>query len=256
MKHISEVLEKVLEDLKNKSEENEKDEKEKYMKKEIIKCYKATNKDLTCNNKKFEVGKWFKEEEAVLCSKGFHFCENPLDILNYYDLTDSKFFEIEAKYTNEEKREDDTKRVSKQIKLKAELNLKELISAGFEFIWSKATVKSDNDESIISNDERNSKVATSGYSSKVATSGDSSQVATSGYSSKVAIEGQYSVGANIGYNGKVKGIKGTWITLAEWKYDDNLGKYIPVCVKSAQIDGEELKENTYYQLINGEFTEL
>ena len=41
--------------------------------------------------------------------------------------------------------------------------------------------------------------------------------------------------------------------LAEWKEIDN--KYIPVCVKAAQIDGEMLKEDTFYKLKNGEFVE-
>jgi len=47
----------------------------------------------------------------------------------------------------------------------------------------------------------------------------------------------------------IKGIKGSWITLAEYK--DNK----PICVKSIQIDGEVIKENTWYKLINSEFIE-
>ena len=43
--------------------------------------------------------------------------------------------------------------------------------------------------------------------------------------------------------------------LAEWKRDDD-GIYKPICVKSAQIDGETLKPDTWYMLKNGEFTEV
>lgn len=64
------------------------------------------------------------------------------------------------------------------------------------------------------------------------------------------MNGLKSVGANIGVNGKIKGKKGNWIVLAE--YD---GKRLPLCVKSAQIDGEKIKEDTFYQLKNGEFVE-
>ena len=32
-------------------------------------------------------------------------------------------------------------------------------------------------------------------------------------------------------------------------------KYIPVCVKAAQIDGAVIKEDTFYKLENGEFKE-
>ena len=34
-----------------------------------------------------------------------------------------------------------------------------------------------------------------------------------------------------------------------------LRKYIPVCVKAAQIDGAVIKEDTFYKLENGEFKE-
>lgn len=54
----------------------------------------------------------------------------------------------------------------------------------------------------------------------------------------------------------IKGSKGNWITLVEWKYDYNLEKYIPICVKSAKIDGKKLLENTYYTLRDGEFVRM
>lgn len=31
--------------------------------------------------------------------------------------------------------------------------------------------------------------------------------------------------------------------------------YIPICVKTEQIDGEKIKEDTFYKLENGEFVE-
>ena len=59
------------------------------------------------------------------------------------------------------------------------------------------------------------------------------------------------MGANIGIKGQIKGVKGTWLTLAEYDKEN-----ICICVKSAQIDGEILKENVWYQLINQVFTEV
>ena len=32
--------------------------------------------------------------------------------------------------------------------------------------------------------------------------------------------------------------------------------YIPVCVKTEKIDGEKIKEDTFYKLENGEFVEV
>ena len=47
---------------------------------------------------------------------------------------------------------------------------------------------------------------------------------------------------------------GSWITLAEWKYINN--EYTPVCVKTEKVDGERIKEDTYYKLKDGEFVEI
>ena len=55
--------------------------------------------------------------------------------------------------------------------------------------------------------------------------------------------------------GKAKAKKGSWITLAEWKYDETEKNFIPFCVKTVQVDGKKIKEDTYYKLENGEFVE-
>ena len=44
--------------------------------------------------------------------------------------------------------------------------------------------------------------------------------------------------------------------LAEWKYDEKVKRDVPMCVKAAQIDGETLKEDVWYKLVDGEFTEV
>ena len=59
--------------------------------------FKGFNKDLTCNNFQFEIGKEYKHDGKVkLCNSGFHFCEHPLDVLGYYPPDCSRFAEIEA----------------------------------------------------------------------------------------------------------------------------------------------------------------
>jgi len=222
-----------------------------------MKGYKAYKKGLICKGFQYEEGKIFKTDKAICCSTGFHFCENPLDTLNYYDLCESEFTEVEALGDIDLQIDsEDTKCATNRIKIGAKLDLKGFINASFHFLWSKCTEKLNNDYSQVATSGDNSQVATSGDRTQVATSGDNSQVATSGYRTKVEINGQYSVGAAIGINSTIKGEKGNWITLAEWVWDDEKETYIPVCVKSAQIDGEILKPNTYYQLVNSEFVEV
>ena len=59
-----------------------------------------------------------------------------------------------------------------------------------------------------------------------------------------------------GHNSYVKAKKGSWITLSEWKYSREKGRYVPVCVKTEFVDGEHIKEDTFYRLENGEFKEI
>ena len=54
----------------------------------------------------------------------------------------------------------------------------------------------------------------------------------------------------------VKAPIGCWITLAEWEYDQSKGRYVPVCVKTEYVDGEQIKADTPYTLKNGEFVEV
>ena len=53
-----------------------------------------------------------------------------------------------------------------------------------------------------------------------------------------------------------KAKKGSWITLSEWVYSKEKDRCIPVCVKTEQVDGERIKEDMFYILINGKFEEV
>ena len=197
-----------------------------------IKAYKAFDKDLKCRGFKFEIGKSYHEKKVSVCESGFHSCENPFDVLNYYNLTECRFAEVDV-FGKIEKHKDDSKIASSDITIVRELTLSEFISVVWDYIYN------------------NSKDGVaSGIRSQLAASGDGSQLAASGDGSKLEITGQNSVAANIGVGGKIKASKGTWITLAE--YDDN---NICVYVKSAKVDGELIKADVWYMLKNGEFTE-
>ena len=214
----------------------------------MVKGFKAFNKGLSCRGFQFEEGKTYEHKgDFIPCNSGFHFCENPLDVLNYYDLCNSEFAMVEA--VGEVKKEDN-KTVTNKLKIGIKLNLPGFIKASIEYVSEccKQEKSSDNNDSA--------QLASSGDSAQLASSGDSAKLASSGDSSKLAIEGKYSLAAGIGINNKIKGIIGTWITLAEWEFDNSINKYVPLCVKSAQIDGEILKENIYYKLENSEFVEV
>jgi hypothetical protein len=93
--------------------------------------YKGFDKDLKCRCFEFAVGETYKTDKAELCSCGFHFCENPLDVLDYYPLGLSRYCEVEAFDVSGQK-ESDTKRVCKKIKIVKELTAVEFVNQGLE----------------------------------------------------------------------------------------------------------------------------
>ena len=56
------------------------------MGKKKIKGFKAFDKDMKCRGFQYVEGKTYKTGNAEICQSGFHFCINPLDTLNYYEL--------------------------------------------------------------------------------------------------------------------------------------------------------------------------
>lgn len=225
-----------------------------------MKGYKAFGKGMICKGKQYAENTVFEEDTAEICKSGMHFCINQLDVLNYYPLIDdngdlSEFAEVEA--LDEPITDDGKKYCTKKLKVGAKLSFAGFIKSSFEFIKEscKTTVEKTKirkkDSSELAASGNLSKLAASGDNSELAASGDSSQLAASGDFSKLELNGLKSVGANIGVNGKIKGKKGNWIVLAEY---DTKGH--PLFVKSAQIDGEKIKEDIFYQLKNGEFVEV
>ena len=193
-----------------------------------MKAYKGFNKDFTCKGFQFEEGKEYQEEEAVLCEKGFHACTNPLDVLNYYNDVEGKYCEVELDEVSNDKKENDSKICGKRIKINAEIGFVGLFKMGIEWL-KEQTIFSKNDTKELEK--------------------------SSGYGAKIGSSGKNSVVMCAGNNSIAKAKIGSWITLAEWERDDN-GDWIPINVVTKRVDGVEIKEDTYYKLVNGVFTEV
>ena len=97
------------------------------------------------------------------------------------------------------------------------------------------------------NGDDNAQIGSSGYNAKIGSSGDYA---------KINSTGEYSVIMCAGKNSAAKAKAGSWITLSEWVYDEEKWRTIPKCVKTEYVDGTRIKADTWYKLIDGEFTEL
>ena len=292
-----------------------------------MKGFKGFEKDFSCRGKQYEENTIYEEHGVGYCHKGvMHFCEDPWEVLNHYDLVDdngnfSEFAEVEAlgQVWN-----DGEKRATNKIHIGAKLGLKGFLKSCIDFTLEKtkyesngtnlsgdsakigssgdyakigssgdsAQIGSSGDSAKIGSSGYSAKIGSSGYSAQIGSSGNYAQIGSSGDSAKIGSSGYYAkigssgdsakIGssgdsAKIGSSGnyakinstgedavimcagsrsKAKGKKGSWITLAEWVKDEEKGRYVPICVKTERVDGEKIKEDTYYTLKNGEFVEV
>ena len=85
-----------------------------------MKGYKAFNKDLTCRDMQYEIGKEYTfDGEPIPCRQGFHFCETIADCYEFYPMSDdTRICEVEALG---DIAEDGVKRVTNRIKVIAEI---------------------------------------------------------------------------------------------------------------------------------------
>ena len=228
--------------------------------KKII-AYKGFDENLRCRGYQFEVGKEYEQEgEIVCCENGFHACTNPFDVLNHYDANGkNRFCIVEQSGVIKTEGDFDTKQASSKIKIKEEIGISGLFKAAIEWIKgitntdviAKETKEKDNIECSAC-----AKISSSSFCDKIGSSGDYATIGSSGDWAKIDSTGKYAIICCAGVNSIVKAKKESWITLAEWKYSEEKKHIIPVCVKTEFVDGERIKEDTWYKLVDGEFKEV
>ena len=214
------------------------------MSKTIIKGYKGFNKDLKCRDFQYEVDKEYHTDGDIkVCDKGFHFCENPLDVWNFYPLVDGNVYH---EVIGSGKIDKDENKVSvENIKIGARLDLSSFINASVNFILEKASKKK-----IFKNVN-----ATSGERANSATSGNYANSATSGYGAHSATIQKNTIACAIGRKAKAKGSLGSFIVIAEWYEGKEFTDAYPLCVLSAKVDNKKVKADTWYKVVKGKFVE-
>ena len=225
--------------------------------------FKGFDPDMKCRGKQYAENTVFEEEKAEMCQSGMHFCENPLDVLNYYPLLndDNKFNEFAPVEALAETNKENDKSVTTKLKVGAKLGLSGFIKAAVEFSleWLKKVdfnkEASSGNYSTLASSGNDSTLASSGNDSTLASSGFNSTLAAAGHGCSLEATGADSVVASIGIGGKVKGALGCFIACAEWQQEED-GKWKPVAFKAAKVDGETIKADTWYTLKDGEFVEV
>jgi len=155
-----------------------------------MEAYKAFDQNLQCLGFQFEVGESFELDGKVsVCKSGFHACENPLDVWNYYPL-DSRYAVVEL--GGETSRHgDDSKVAAGRITISAEITLPQLINDGVAYLMGLCDSTASGDCSQLAASGDYSQLAASGNYSQLAVSGENGKIAASGENCKLAASGNY-----------------------------------------------------------------
>lgn len=213
----------------------------------VITSYKAFDKNMQCHDFQFEVGKEYEMDGEIECGKrGFHACKNPLELWDYYKMLKSRFAEVEqsGKIDKDEK---STKVCSSHIKIKAELKLADIINIGIEWLKNVTSPSKYKKDGVLDDSGDYAQIGSCGLCTHIGSSGDCAQIDSIGGDSVIMCAGN---------NSRVKATVGSWITLAEWVWNDEKKRNVPICVKTEYVDGERIKTDTWYKLENGAFVEV
>ena len=183
--------------------------------------YKGFDKDLKCMGFQYEVGKEYEESEVKICEKGFHACENPLEVFKFYPPADSRYCEV--KQSGElSKVGNNSKVASSKIKIGAEIGLSGIINAGVKFILEKVNFKNNKK----SNTGDHSVATNTGDFSAATNTGDGSAATNTGDGSAATNTGDLSVATNTGYQSVATntGRQSAATNTGDWSAATNTGK--------------------------------
>ena len=234
-----------------------------------MKAYKGFDKDLKCRGYQYQIGGEYTEDSAELCKKGFHACELPHDVFNYYAPAESRFCEVDLDATDERNSED-SKRVGTRIKIGAEISVFDIakISVKEFFDLIEFTKKI---ESSDTNNAGDYGAANAGYRGAAnagnygaANAGDRGAANVGNYGAANAGNygaaivrdggkakvGKSGVAVGLGEKAMASGAVGAVLVLTERD-----SRYNIINAAAVIVDGEKIKADTYYTMKNGEIVE-
>lgn len=183
--------------------------------------YKGMDSKMQCRGMQYAVGKEFSVDGDIeCCGNGLHACERPLDVFGYYAPgTGARYFRVEQ--SGDMARDgSDSKVASRKMRVDAEIGIPGLAKA------------------------------------HTTTEHTDPECATAGYYGAATSRGSASVGANgiacaRGNNVRVKGGLGAILVIAEEQPTDyNIAHW-----KAVEVDGETVKADTWYRLVDGKLVE-
>jgi hypothetical protein len=224
-----------------------------------MKYFKGFDQNLKCRGFQYAVGETYQTTDAVLCESGFHACENPLDVLNYYPPGTSRYAEVTLSDVCAKRKGEDTKVCAKAITIVRELSHKEFVAACSVYMNSQEI-----ESQAKGNYGHASAAGYRGHASAAGNYGHASAAGEGGHASAAGYRGHASAAGNYGHASAAGeqsvaaslGIESTacaagnckYIVLTEYQDGKLLG------VKVGEV-GKDIEVNKTYCLRNGQFVE-
>jgi hypothetical protein len=179
-------------------------------------AYKAFEPDLSCRGFQFEVGKGYAiEADPKICERGFHACEHPFDVFDYYPLG-SRVARVTLS-GKLDRQQGDSKVCGASITIDAELTIPEFVKDAVAWIVkaAKGNVATGDRGHAAATGDRGHAAAT-GDSGHAAATGDRGHAAATGDSGHAAATGEYGIAASLGPDGCATAGTTGYIVLAHW----------------------------------------
>ena len=189
---------------------------------ENAKGYKAFAPGMICRGKQYAENTDYEEAGGAICDEGMmHYCVNPFDTLNFYDLVGengkfSDFAEVEA--LDPPVSGSDGKFAAKKLHIGAKLSFAGFVKACIDYTKEQtidnmpkseigtgdyAQIGSSGNSAQIGSSGNSAQIGSSGDSAKIGSSGDSAQIGSSGYYAKIGSSGNSAKIGSSGYSAQI-----------------------------------------------------
>ena len=168
------------------------------------KGYKAFKPGMICRDKQYAENTDYEEVGEKICEKGMmHYCVNPFDVLNFYDLVDEsgKFSDFaEVKALDQPISGSDGKFATKKLHIGAKLSFAGFIKACIDYTKEQTIVNMPKSDVTTGN---SAQIGSSGDSAKIGSSGNYAQIGSSGDSAQIGSSGNYAQIGSSGYSAQI-----------------------------------------------------
>ena len=109
-------------------------------------AYKGFDEDLSCRGFQYEIGKEYcLDGELELCVNGFHACQNPLDVFDYYSMSSSTRYAMVELWGDVDFAIDNEKLCATNIRIVKEMSIDELVEIGIMSSLPKKDLEGGNE---------------------------------------------------------------------------------------------------------------